>query len=97
MKYSGKTNPSDFIVEFLDMAYYANNVGLRVHLLHQSVDGAAKAWLNKQSRELLDNFPELIRKFEKYFINQAKFVPTMHDLNNIKIKSDEELVAFIDR
>lgn len=67
---------------------------LRLHIHLQSL-GAAKTWLNAQSREQLHDFLSLIQTFEKYFVSRAKFTPTWTDLTSLKMKIDEEFVAFM--
>lgn len=95
-KYSGKTNPSKFIFEFLDITRcFVDNLGLRVHLFYQSLEGLARIWFNAQPQESTHNFTNLVQEFETYFLAQAKHVPTWMDLSEIKMKSDEDFVAYM--
>lgn len=96
-RYSGKNNPSKFISEFLDITRcYADNLGLHVHLLRQSLEGPARTWFNEQPRDLVHNFSGLMQEIEKY-LAQAKHIPTLTDLSELKMKSDEEFIAYMDR
>lgn len=65
-RYSWKTNPSEFISEFLDITCcYSDNLGLRMHLFRQLLEGAAKIWFNAQPRELIITFRVLSRNLRR--------------------------------